>query len=593
MNCPCLMAPAAVLLVGASALLSAAHAQWIDEGVLDEDRVDRAPPGEGVDPNEAPLFVLSRIAGIERSGAGRIGRARGGEPIERFEDLRGIVAEIGVGAERRFRFGAAPSLEYEARHVSAWRSGARSDLREAEVQRGGITARLLVERDRGESRRDDFRSWSISRTGGDGSKVVAGDISARLGSGLLVGTVPPFTSPLSPSLAGRSALKPYRSRSESNAHFGVAAERAAAAGRLFVLITDTSRDARIDGNGRFSSIETSGYHTTEAEESRRDALKERIVALRWERSGSFGLTAAALRYDPSAGGGDLDRKPTAFRGSALQALSADLRAGAGPVEFAAEGAWSSAGGCALRGGVALRRPRWTVTLRLRSFARRFHAPRGTVYHRFGSEPVGETGAMLIGRCRARPLPGKVTGRLHWFRSHARTWLSAEPVEGVEWYLRHEGRVGALSPWIVTGGEERLETRGGRRVVLGRRSWGAGLRCRGPGGTSVRMEAKLGERSDGADARKKRNSGFSVIVRCRRVSLAWTAVGAGALPLIFPAPALRRSMPIEWYGGGRSGGGLRGGVEIPLAGGLRCHAVASADLGFLEIARSGASGGDHR
>jgi hypothetical protein len=369
--------------------------------------------------------------------------------------------------------------------------------------------------------------------------------------------------------------------------------RAVAGGRLFVLLTDTSRDARIDGNGRFSSVETTGYHRTETEEGRRDALSERIAAVRWEGRRSWGITAAALRYDPPAGGGDLSRKPTSFRGSALRAVSADLRVGAGSWETAVEGAWSSAGGGALRGGLSLRRSGWAMAVRLRSFSGRFHAPRGTVYHRFGSEPTGETGGMVIGRCRPRPFPGKLTGRLHYFCSHQRTWNSGEPVEGVEWYFRHDGRRGRLSPWIVAGGEERLESRKGRgSSLVGRRSLGAGARYRGPGGITIRLEGKLAERSDGGD-RPERAAGFSLLVHCRRVSLAWTALGADEFPLVFPVPALRRSMPLEWYGGGRSPGGFRGGVDFPLAGGFRCHVVATAEQGYLEAAWAGGRRGDRR
>lgn len=266
----------------------------------------------------------------------------------------------------------------------------------------------------------------------------------------------------------------------------------------------------------------------------------------------------------------------------MQAVSADIRRSIGAADGTAECAWSSAGGGAFRGALSLRRRGIALATRFRSFSSRFHAPRGTVYHRFGSEPTGETGCMMVLACREYIIPGRMTARIHYFRSHARTWQSEEPVEGFDWYFRHEWRAGPLLPWISTGGEDRLETRRGARVSLARRSWGAGVRCGQAGGVRGRLEGKVAANLNSGTGTATRAAGLSCLVRRGGLALSWTRLFLSETALIFPVPALSGSIPLEWYGGGRATGGIRGSIAFPLPAGARGEAAFAADRTALEI-----------
>ncbi len=573
-----------LLLLGAGGV----EAEWVDEGVLDEGSAAVLSAGTLFDPNEAPLFQLSRVEGIGRLGAGRIGAERGTGSIINLQQLSEIAGGhrmIAVSGES-FRFGRPASLRLGVKEVIHWREGERGERGEILAGRDNWSARILWERDRGEKRWDDFCSWNFERQGERVRSIVVGDLSVRFGSGLIIGTVSPFGAPLSTSVFTRSRLVPYRSRAESNAHFGAALETAAIGGRLFLMATSTGRDARIDDNQLFSSIEPSGYHRTDREESRRDALRERMAAMRWEWSGAAGgavaLTGGAVDYNPPSGGGDLRRKPLFFRGDHLQAMGVDIRKRTGLADTMVEGAWSSAGGGAFRGAIALRRGGGALTVRLRSFSSRYHAPRGTAYHRFGSEPVGETGIMLLLAQRGLMIPGRLRARIHYFRSHKRTWLSEEPVEGIDWYVREEWRAGPISPWLFTSGEERLETRRGSRVSLGRSSWGAGAWCNGPAGLRIRLEGKITARITGGGGAKREAAGLSCLLHLGTASLSWTHLSLAETTLIFPVPALPGSIPLEWFGQGRGRGGFRGSLAFFPSHHIQGEVVFAAGQASLEI-----------
>ncbi len=563
-----------------------AAAQWIDEALLDEStKGDVGGEYRAVDPNEAALFQLSRIAGIGRAGAGRIGLYRCEQGIAGFDELQQLAGSIEEEAEHRFRFGR-PAVRFEVKQRFEWKDRKRGDLGEISVGRGAWSVRTLFERDRGERRWDDFRSWSLCREGRGLRRIIAGDLSIRLGSGLLVGTVAPFGPPVSSSISLKSRLVPYRSKAESNGHFGIGAEQESSAGRLFFLLTSTGRDARVDDHDLVSSIDPSGYHRTDSEESRRDALRERIAAIRWEGDGRFGgigLTAAAAAYDPPLGGGDLRRKPTAFRGDRLQCVGVDLLRTGRAVDLGGEMAWSSAGGVAIRGGAALRRGKSSLSLRFRTFSSRFHAPRGTVYYRFGSEPVGETGMMALVTLRGLIVPGKLMGRMHYFRSHGRTWLSEEPVRGIDWYVRHEGRSGSLSPWIALRGEKRLETRRGERVVGEKVSMGSGLRYGQARGPRIRLEGKIAANRDPGGEATRVGSGVSSLIRYRNWGVSWTRLFRTGSSIIFPVPALPGSIPLAWFGRGRPSGGVHGSLRFALPGRGAGVVAASRNRLALEIA----------
>ncbi|MFH1681061.1 MAG: hypothetical protein ABIH26_10500, partial [Candidatus Eisenbacteria bacterium] len=305
-----------------------------------------------VDPNEAPLPVLSRLPFIGREGAARIGEARGSRALAGPEEVAGLLDLPADSLPDRLVFpSSGPARLAFRERVERNASGLRI-AEWAEARAGGCSALLYAERDPGERRLDDFVSWSLSgRSERRLLTVVLGDLSARLGSGLLVGTSEPFGAPSGFAPYESTRLAAYRSRVESAAHRGIGVRRAGAGRDLLFLVTSTKRDARVDEEGRVSSIDEAGLHRDEKEEARRDRLSERIAGLRVEeRRGGLriGWTAAGALFRPPLGGGSAARKPKAFRGDRLLASSIDVRLERRRTLLIAEVARSTSGGSAGR-----------------------------------------------------------------------------------------------------------------------------------------------------------------------------------------------------------------------------------------------------
>ncbi|MBN1824612.1 MAG: hypothetical protein JW958_00010 [Candidatus Eisenbacteria bacterium] len=349
---------------------------------------------------------------------------------------------------------------------------------------------------------------------------------------------------------------------ENEAHRGAAVRFPVAGGEAILLATRTRRDARIDDAGRVSSLDDAGLHRTETEKGRRDALRERIGAFRWEGAADgleVGFTAAGARYDPPLGGGDLSRKPDAFRGDHLAAAAADVRFGRGPLLLQAEVGRSDAGGtggrCLLRlagkGGRAL--------LRFRNYSGLFHAPRSTVERRIGSEPAGETGWIAMAD---RRLGGaRIEARYHRYASFHRTWNSAGPVYGDECSARIEAGRGAWEGRLAAGSAARSEVRGGARVRGGSASASAGGTWNGPAGRRLRLDFRWGASRTPGSEKIRTGAGLSLLLTIRRgregrIDLSWVRLFRDERSIAFPSPALPGSLPVAWFGGGRAAGGAR-------------------------------------
>ena len=543
-----------------------------------------------VDPNDAPLPLISRIDRLDREGAVRIGEAR---REMRFRSDREMADLLGLPEEDlagRFRFrGGEPSMAGFRMRIERGRGGERQ-TRSIETAHGRFRFGVTAERDGGERTWNDFLAWSLSyEPAGKRTRIVAGDLAVRFGSGLVVGTSGPIGSPTGFGVREKSRLSRYRSRMESRAHRGFGVSRVAGAGRLFLLLTSTLRDARTDESGRVSSYDDSGLHRTGSEIARKDRSAERIAAIRWERSAGpvgGGITIAAARFDPPLGGGDLSKKPTAFLGDRLAASSIDLVCRRGRLLAAGECAISSSGGAAGWGMASLSSGRKRAALRVRHFESRFHTPRSGVYHRLGSKPAGETGWIFHLRS---PLALSVTGaaRIHRYASHGRPYRSAGRVFGGGWAVGLEGDAGPAALHIRTGGEEKSEVIGGRRDTGRSLSLAAAATIRA-GRWRGRWDGKFSAARSAGSGRVRRGKAVSFLLTRRgpsgrSLSLSVTALFETDRALAFPAPRLPGALPFDWFGGGRGRGGVRVGWSGPLAGPVHAALLAGPGSAAVEFA----------
>ncbi|MBM3320828.1 MAG: hypothetical protein FJY73_09160 [Candidatus Eisenbacteria bacterium] len=558
-----------------------------------EDPEEMLPPRSApraIDPNGAPLSLLSRLPFVGRDGAARIGAARGARPLASREDLADLLAVPVDSLPDRLAFSPSRSIGLSFRQ-RAERTEAGLRLAEcAEVRAGGVSALLFAERDPGERRLDDFVSWSIAGGSERRLAAVAGDLSVRLGSGLLVGTSAPFGVPSDFGPYESSRLSPYRSRMESAAHRGVGLRRTSLSRDFLFLLTSTKRDARVDTEGRVSSIDDSGLHRDEKEEARRDRLHERIAGLRWEeRRGRvrFGWTAAGALFRPPLGGGSAARKPKAFRGDRLLASSVDLRLDGRRTLFIGEIAHSTPGGSA--GRVFLRRSIGAAKglVRFRNFSGRFHAPRSTAFHRLGSEPSGEIGVLLLLEAPA----GKrstIALRHHRYASFDRTYNSEGRVFGTEWAVDADRTFGRAVLSLGASGGTRSEVRKGRRVAgeTLALSLGASL-VRSP--ARFRIDAKGAASSLPGSDIVKTGLGVSFLASFERGPLGTVSVSFAHLfmderSIAFPSPALPGSLPFAFFGGGREAAGIRVGWKGFRLGRWEGSLVLGPGRAGIEVAR---------
>lgn len=521
----------------------------------------------GLDPATAPLPLLSALRGFGREGASRIGRVRSSADLGGRDEIAALLGIPEGEVDRRLRPSGSPLRAGFRTRWEQKRGGARA-LHAAEVRAGPLAAGFLVERDAGERRWNDLALAGVSWSGEE-IEGVAGDLRVRLGSGLLVGTHEPFGPPSGFGTLPRGRVERYRSRAENRAHRGVGI-RLRRRGEWILLLTSTVRDARTDEEGRVSSFDDAGLHRTPEERSRKDRSGERIAALRWEggRGGArLGLTAAAARFDPPLGGGDLSRKPHAFRGSRLSAASVDLRIGGGRFLGEGEAALSSGGGGGARMLFRAAARGWKGVLRVRRFGTGFHAPRSVAYHRVGPAPNGEGGVILLA---GGPVPGEVTvrARLHRYATDGRTWRSGGPVFGTEGSIRVERRFGPLRIFAAAGSSVKSEVLGGVRREGGSAALGAGtILTGGPWRfrTDLRSSASLSP--GGSAVRRARGVSFYLTRRLgpgSALALSLVLLPEGERVLLFPVPHLPGTAPAAWFGGGRERAGVRAALSgLPL------------------------------
>ncbi|MFH1277782.1 MAG: hypothetical protein ABIK65_05335 [Candidatus Eisenbacteria bacterium] len=514
---------------------------------------------ERLDPKTAPLPLLSALRGVGRAGAARIGRARSLNALPEVEDLAFFLGVPPGDLDERI---ALPSMPVRAGFRTRREScpGGVRALHAAEARAGPFAAGFLAERDAREARWNDLSLAGFSWTGVS-ARVVAGDLRVRLGGGLLVGTHEPFGTPAGFGPSPPSRLERYRSRSENRAHRGIGV-RVRRRGEWIFLLTSTVRDARVDDDGFVSSFDDAGLHRTPEESARKDRSGERIAACRWEGGGGrdrIGMVAAAARFDPPLGGGDLSRKPNAFRGSRLSAVSVDLRVDRGRFLGEGEAALTAAGGGGGRLFFRAAAAGWKGVLRLRHYGPDFHAPRSAGYHRVGSEPNGESGAIFLVGGRG---PGKIEihGRVHRYATEGRTWRSSGPVLGTEGSVRLERGWGAVRLFAGAGSAVKSEVLGGVRREGGSIAFSAGgTVARGPWRLRADLRAAASRSPGGTKVRRAR--GLSLLLSRRLGPGASFTLSCIALPeadrvLLFPVPHLPGSSPVAWFGGGHEEAGFR-------------------------------------
>lgn len=249
----------------------------------------------------------------------------------------------------------------------------------------------------------DFLSGYLELRGkGLTDRVIVGDYALRIGEGLVFNSSRWMGSWLtSPSfMSGRSTAAPYTSTEENNFFRGVSLVLGNMSAGAILFASSNKIDARVlciedSTTSVVSNLVRGGLHVSESQLGARNSLSETVTGLHLSAGAGRirgGVTAAAtwfsLPFQPDV------NKPEnihAFDGSRLLNLSADFRAGSGPLLLFGEAGLSIPGSWAATAGLRAK-PSGRVTFNIltRRLSPGYHAFHSGVF-RAGSGSGNETG----------------------------------------------------------------------------------------------------------------------------------------------------------------------------------------------------------
>jgi hypothetical protein len=264
-----------------------------------------------------------------------------------------------------------------------------------EVEARSLSAGIVVDKDKGEARLNDFQAFYVEKAWGL-SKVIVGNFLVTSGHGLVFSDAfgqSPSTA--DPWRVGRGAfgIKTSTASRENSLMRGVGASLTARAWALAVVASRADFDVRLDASGRVTSLNETGTHVARAEVEGRDALREDIAGVVC-RVGGAGFAATA-----SLAGTRLNRDfaPDVIdwaRDRARFAGSLDLSLERGDAKVFAEGALGGKAGAALA-GLAVRRPHSEVLVLGRSYAPEYVSLHAAPFAFYSGLGRGERGLLTV------------------------------------------------------------------------------------------------------------------------------------------------------------------------------------------------------
>ena len=299
---------------------------------------------------------------------------------------------------------------------------------------------LLTERDPGEVRWVDFAAFYLKwKREGLPVDLVLGDLRPGWGTGLVFGRSSGRGGLLLPHPGADSGRIEYRSSGENHALRGVALRYRRGRVSGMAIGGQAWRDARIDEEGRVTSLPESGYHVTATEEAGRHLLRLRVIGGRlryqaenWKAGGSLQLIGFTRPVDLRRA----ERKPWAFWGQRQRLWAVDGEGLFGDVEVRGEVGCDDQGHWGMIAGARVDLKR----ARLRGLVRRydpgFHSFFGGAPSRGGMQ--NERGFLLLLEGGQRR--GRWRVFADWYRRPQRTYYYPLPAVISAWGVSLERRL---------------------------------------------------------------------------------------------------------------------------------------------------------
>jgi len=411
------------VLIGTAGLLAATSAAGqVEEVVADEEgsavvlsRVEELDElaRDPIRLNHARARNLERLPWISPVLARRIVARRRIKPYRTVDDLATVpgvtrelvelirpyvsVSPVRAGRDGRLFFGTTRGA----------RSGVQFFTRYRRAFPAGVAVGVAVEKDVEEPSWADFTTVNleVSAPAGSFARVVVGDFGMSCAQGLLLWTDGRRfvgDAAVRQIKARGRGLKPYASRFENGSLRGIALEKVSRGIDLSFFGSVSRLDARIDSEGRISSLDDSGRHVSDSERRNKDRLRESMIgahALLFPEA-TLGVEAALLGavYRPAFSG----QTNVGMIGSRVEAGSIGFDRSKGSGDTFGEVAISRTGrglGTGVTLGGALRFGKRKLALLYRRYSSGFYALRGDPFH--SGRERGEHGIYLGGELRLR------------------------------------------------------------------------------------------------------------------------------------------------------------------------------------------------
>jgi hypothetical protein len=260
------------------------------------------------------------------------------------------------------------------------------------LESGSIRVGYLAEKDKNESRLNDFQAYYLEKSWAH-ARAIVGDFTVAAGHGLVLsgpyGQSPTTVDPWRFS-RGIFGIRPMTSIEENFMLEGAGVELGAGTVDVCAAASRAKFDGSVDESGTVTSLNTSGAHVGRSAVEGKDALEERLLAAAARlRSGGAELTLSllgeSLSRDLATGRIARRRDQTRLTGGL------DLSVRSGESIFFAEGALAQGGSGAVIGGLAFERPQVEVMVLGRAYGEQYLSLHSRPFSFYSGLATGERG----------------------------------------------------------------------------------------------------------------------------------------------------------------------------------------------------------
>ena len=310
-----------------------------------------------------------------------------------------------------------------------------------------IQGGVVLEKDSGEQRWDDLRLYHVQFNASENFSILLGHFLVEIGQGLVLWGPYGFSKgadSVFPIKKRARGFRGYSSVDENAALYGGVVKLAVQNLEATFFASKTKLDATATSDDEVSGLFATGFHRTENEISKRDALSESLGGAAVHYSFPLGITVGASgyfsKYDKSINDPDLIRQRFAFRGKENTVVGLDWDWRVRGANLFGEFARSKNGALAWLMGGMLGVERAQLAVLYRDYAKDFQNQHGFGFADANGSTQNERG--FYTGLNFKITPRTTLNAYYDIFSHPwRTFFEPQPWEGNEFLSQLEQRFG--------------------------------------------------------------------------------------------------------------------------------------------------------